>query len=374
MKNYIDQLDKLRIHELRDLARKMGVQSPTTLKKEQIISEIMDILSGEKQPYVTTSRQGRPPRNQDKALSIEDVFEDKGAEFEPYVLRTEDDNEVYYLAQPSAKYYVVDDKMKENDICGYVEIKQNYGVLHPDGFLPSENDIKFSLASVKKYNLKNGDYVTALIQVNNKEVELDNVIKRYKGRLEYEKMESFGLKYPLKAKSHKYMCGGKYYSEKENVGQMYDFINNTANEICDANDCLVRVIYVDALTENIELDVRVESLVLPINKTPYEVASAVNLFVQNCAREAENNRKVVLLICGFNSLLKYYNALYNHNNFTFEVNYNALVEIKNILALCKSVSENTNMTLITSQLKSMPTSIKDALEYEIKPFFNEIME
>lgn len=374
MKKYIDELDKLRIHELRDLARKMGVQSPTTLKKEQIISSILDILSGEKQPYINTSRQGRPPRNQDKALSIEDVFEDKGAEFKPYVLRTEDDNESYCLAQPSAQYLVVDDKMNENDVCGYVEIKHNYAILHQQGFLPSNDDIKFSLNTVKNFKLRNGDYITATLDVNNREVELKQVYKRHNSNLNYDLMQSFELKYPLKAKSHKYLCGGKYYSEKDNIQQMYQFINNTANELCKNNDCIVRVIYVDAITENILLESNVEALVLPYNKTPYEVASAVNLFVQNCIREVETNQKVVLLICGFSNLLKYYNTLYNNNNFVSEVNYNAIVEIKNILSACKSVSENTNITLITSQLKNMPNFIKEALEYEIKPFFTEIME
>ena len=39
-----EYIDKLRIHELRDFARKLGVASPTTLKKEELIAKIISIV------------------------------------------------------------------------------------------------------------------------------------------------------------------------------------------------------------------------------------------------------------------------------------------------------------------------------------------
>ena len=49
----IEYIEKLRIHELRDFARSVGVNSPTTMKKEQLIEEITEKLSG------LISKQGR---------------------------------------------------------------------------------------------------------------------------------------------------------------------------------------------------------------------------------------------------------------------------------------------------------------------------
>ena len=40
----IEHIEKLRIHELRDFARSMGVQSPTTMKKRELISKINNLL------------------------------------------------------------------------------------------------------------------------------------------------------------------------------------------------------------------------------------------------------------------------------------------------------------------------------------------
>ena len=55
-----EYLEELGIHNLREEARTIGVQSPTRLKKEMIISEIMAIVNGEKAP-VKPSGRGRPP-------------------------------------------------------------------------------------------------------------------------------------------------------------------------------------------------------------------------------------------------------------------------------------------------------------------------
>ena len=38
--NSLEYIQKLRIHELRDFARQIGVSSPTTMKKEALIEKI----------------------------------------------------------------------------------------------------------------------------------------------------------------------------------------------------------------------------------------------------------------------------------------------------------------------------------------------
>lgn len=55
-------LNDLNIFALRDFARRTGVSSPTSKKKEELIKEIMEIVSGEKKPVVSKSKQGRPPK------------------------------------------------------------------------------------------------------------------------------------------------------------------------------------------------------------------------------------------------------------------------------------------------------------------------
>ena len=49
----------MRIYELRDFARKVGVQSPTSKKKDVLIKEIEAIMSGKAKPHKTV--KGRKP-------------------------------------------------------------------------------------------------------------------------------------------------------------------------------------------------------------------------------------------------------------------------------------------------------------------------
>ena len=50
------------IFELRNMARDMGVNSPTVLKKEELIDKMLKIIKGEEKPQMPKSRQGRPPK------------------------------------------------------------------------------------------------------------------------------------------------------------------------------------------------------------------------------------------------------------------------------------------------------------------------
>ena len=59
MKLTKEELENYCIYDLRTIAREVGVKAPTVLRKEQLLDEILLILSGEKQPNFT-SKRGRP--------------------------------------------------------------------------------------------------------------------------------------------------------------------------------------------------------------------------------------------------------------------------------------------------------------------------
>lgn len=57
-----EQLEELSIFALRELARNKGVKSPTSKKKEELISEIVAIANGVQEPCFNKTKQGRPPK------------------------------------------------------------------------------------------------------------------------------------------------------------------------------------------------------------------------------------------------------------------------------------------------------------------------
>lgn len=57
-----DSLEKINIYTLRNVAREIGVKSPTSLTKPLLIEEILQIQSGQSKPS-QPSKRGRPIKN-----------------------------------------------------------------------------------------------------------------------------------------------------------------------------------------------------------------------------------------------------------------------------------------------------------------------
>ena len=68
------EIDKLGVYELRELARTLGVASPTTKKIKQLKEEILKIYSGEIKVEPTGKRLGRPPKSMVRREEISDFL------------------------------------------------------------------------------------------------------------------------------------------------------------------------------------------------------------------------------------------------------------------------------------------------------------
>ncbi len=378
MKNYTAQLNELRIHELRDLARKMGVHSPTTLKKEEIISEILELLSGTKAPYVKTSKQGRPPRNQDKSLSFTDIFtEDEKSELPTAETQYPkfDDAFPYYLAQPKASYGIGEHDGPEKTVSGCLEIRANYGVVHVNGCLQSDKDYLIPKNVVEENNLKNGQMVIGKIYCK------QNTPNMFMHDVKSEKMPEFDLD-DVKPnnltkeinltdlKILNVMLGGRYYFENVNPQKTYELSANLCNSLQKQNKYKVKYVCLNALNELVkDLNENIETLILPFNNTPEHTIQTVELFIDKCKREVETGNHVVIVFQNFMELIKYYNVTLNNSLFT-NVLYNTLVKVKNLLFNAKFVNEKSSLTLLTCESNNYPPAVKDCVNYELLPLFN----
>ena len=137
MSEKITDLDLLRIHELRDLARKMGVNAPTSKKKETLIGEIKKIMNGEAVPFSDKSNKGRPVRNSGSSFDVVDLILPTQEEFSSF-----DDSYEYEINQEKMRFmvnmeyaeYNSDENESDEHVEGLIEIKpEGYGVLHVQG-------------------------------------------------------------------------------------------------------------------------------------------------------------------------------------------------------------------------------------------------
>ncbi len=155
-------LSSLRIHELRDLARKIGVQSPTSKKKEELVSQAMQILNGESEPYKALNKKGRPNKSETQVNTLMEFFMPEDVELESSVTyKTNQFDFSYYVGMPEIQYDVESNPKAE----GYVEITANgVGIVRVNGFETSEDDIFIHEMIVSKNDLKTGDYVEAYVK------------------------------------------------------------------------------------------------------------------------------------------------------------------------------------------------------------------
>ena len=148
--NY-DKLNELSIFALRELARRTGVYSPTSKKKDELINEILEIMEGKKEPYLPKTRQGRPPK--DYGYSFAEALN-------PSISRQQPSYQTPILAQnlPTFKYDT------DGLICGYVE-----NISPVSACLWIRDNLNFNCiyipnSIINTFKLKTGDFIHAHLE------------------------------------------------------------------------------------------------------------------------------------------------------------------------------------------------------------------
>lgn len=166
-----NKLNELNIFVLRDLARRTGVNSPTSKKKDELIKGIVEILSGEKQPQINKTKQGRPPK----------VF---GYDF-ANVFNAQSLNNI--TLNQTMEPYSNDDI---TTVAGWVElVNNNSAILWVNRNLKNET---FFIPSsvVGQQELRNGDRVVVELGVNDNQYYVKNIfsINGYPVKQQIERM------------------------------------------------------------------------------------------------------------------------------------------------------------------------------------------
>ena len=213
------QLNDLSIFSLRELARRTGVNSPTSKRKNQLIEEIIAIREGRQQPASTSSRQGRPPKG-----FILDLYE-----------VAESDNKVLTLKQNDN-----DENAEKCFVSGYVEkLNNNVGFL----WIKEGDSFKTYFIPMAAFgdNVLSGDYVNAEMiknsdgMVTKKVIDIEGIpVENFNKRPNYnslnhvlptknicsvEKYKKFNFKYG----ENVFVYGN---NNSENTNCVIDILNN----------------------------------------------------------------------------------------------------------------------------------------------------
>jgi len=342
------KLNELNIFALRDLARRTGVNSPTSKKKEELIKGILEIMSGEKKPDQTKTKQGRPPK----------VFAyDFLGMINP---QNQTDLSKITLNQPKVKY-------EDKDIAtvaGWIElVGNNSAILWVEKNL--KNEIFFvSKDAMKDYNIKMGDRVVAevCLDENTRVVKQifsinDNPILKFSNsRTEYDEICHVLPKLALQFQNQAY--NQFKFLKGENVF-IYGSNNNQNTTV--AVDMLMSAKIENKIYINISLSERnklylsnlknTENFVSLITDDVDVAKRIVMLAIERAKRILELGEDVVVVVDDLQSIVG------------IDSNLNL---IKSFVTLAKSTDNNGSITLLAIMPNDSQKQIEKLADKKIK--------
>lgn len=381
MKEYIDEysMRQASIFELRNLARDIGVNSPTIYKKEELISKILKIASGEEKPQMPKSRQGRPP----KKMHV--YAEDKKNAYFLKGLNKNDCNNFLNLAMPKKDFddekfnnswllacpntYKYDYASDDASFC--YEQGQGYLLMMEDGsgFIfqkgrcaNADTAIYISKKDIAENKLRSGDFITCVCKkiLSNEtryltEIKsinsIDFVDYNLNARKVFEELEiKHGSEEFLFNKNvektilsnvkvgFRNILKCKYLSEYTNILQKLSIENS---------GCNVVALCLEVLPEQeglLKLGANFEVFYTLYGDTEKQNSITVDLAVERIKRLAEQNKDVVFVVNDLGKLIKFQN--FALGNDAYEIKYKSLNNVFKVLTLARKTSEQ-NVTVLS---------------------------
>lgn len=349
-------LDKLGIHELRDLARQVGVHLPTTYKREDLYKEIEAILSGEKEPYKKKNNQGRPPK----------------------VVRNADITEILL---PNVKDdFIIDNNVSENlcfnansavlanttetDFVGYVKLLDNYGIVKTKTF----DVVYLTYAIISRYDLRSGDYVfgfskestdkrniaTDILKINN--VTVNNFVRPV--------VELTNNKRLVNVLGNEVVIGGTSLIKT----------NTNALDIATSLSKEYSVILLNINSKDANFNYKQENVTIVnvnFNMSDKDIYEISDLTFDIAKTQANQGKELVLVVNSLTALIKAHNISLTGNFSVDTIKSEVIKNVKNIM-IKPYVANNSSYTIIDVENKNLQRNLNEVLTYELNDFFDKV--
>ena len=397
MNNYLDEysMRQASIFELRNIAREMGVNSPTIYKKETLIEKILKIMNGEEKPQMPKSRQGRPPKNLSKhkyiPTNLENIvsYKDLVKSQEPlpeekrYDFDTPSTGGCSLLASSCFTYGVDSSKENnnplkfENEKGYFLKIDSENGYIFEEGRTSNiENVIYVPESYINAYNIKSGDLVDCgtkrVSSTNTKYLALVNSINGIADirpeRLDFDNInivENNGeIKIDETILSENIICGSRNVFLTPTLRCYSKIIQSFSN--LKENDIVVNLC-LDALPEDVSLfknKPNFENFYTMLGDSDKQNNITVNLAVERVKRLTEQNKNVIFLVNEIKKVIKYQNFTLGYS--ADDVKNKSLNNCYSILSLARTTELKTSVTIISIfKLNGEETSFVKQIKYEL---------
>ncbi len=326
-------LEDMSIFALREFARRVGVASPTSKKKEQLIAEIIEIREGKRQPNLNSQKHGRPPKQNNL--------------FDPQPVRPYERDSYTLVLEQKRPVFSFEDS---TTVVGYVEILQN-----GTGLMWRQNKFNYDWVYIPSEvvftsRVITGDLITAELGISDNQPCVKKVLNINScpiTQFNYKRKNYLDFSHILPNKKLQFST-----AEYQNLGLMrgesvyfYGSDNNDNSQtiINLLNSCEASKIYVNfSLAEKnlgfVKKVERAELFVSYLTDSAENAKRLLNLLIERAKRLFEAGENVVIVIDDVNSLLEVENALSQTKSLmSLTKNTNALGSIT-IWAVMKNVS------------------------------------
>lgn len=350
-------LSSLRIHELRDLARKIGVKCPTALKKEDIINQVMQILNGESQPYKAPSKKGRPSKSDNQINTLMEFFMPEDVNFDLPIKPQEDFD--FFVNMPQVEY-----NMGKNEVVeGMVEIALNgVGIIRVNNFTTSSEDVFIHEMIIMNNKLQTGDYVEAYAKliIPNRPRAVTKIISVNKNLKESKKVAEI----ECKELGKKLKMGDSVLMFSSNPSTN-DFALKLFNELNDEVNMYVSAYEKQDLknTQN-----QIYAYVNPYG-TYKDIYCCYNLAI-NRAKVISSKTSVSMVI---NSLSSYYRALEALLCEKVENPAKLNVVVKEEILKCFKILKESGVKVIVVESLKLEPKIKEFFEFELSKIVDDVI-
>lgn len=377
MKTYFDKevLQQSSIFELRNIAREIGVYSPTIYKKEDLIEKIFQIVNGEVKPYVPKSKQGRPPKSLMNPVR-KSVFDQ--------ILPTEErtyniEEEPSLCLSESMIAFLEDDKAKAKtnfDIEGVIELT-SYGYGFVKSIAKTYTTFEGAYISqnlISNHKLKNGDYIKgrAKLLEEDKPYVLYEITSVNDGAMvqDFDKLDvTYSLtRLELNNEIDNFLVGSAnlIIQNKEDESSAYDYLKSISD------DYKLIIVKLDANKEQefIQKSLQEEHYYTTMLQKPSEHIGVVKLALSRAKRLASQGSNIVLCIDGVDKVIKNQNALYSND--LLDIKSNTFDIIKQLSMSARQLKTIGSLTIVGLYNQKRDNSFDALATSELEDYFSKI--
>jgi transcription termination factor Rho len=376
-----ESLQKLGIFELRNLAREVGVYSPTIYKKQEIIDKILEIVTGKKEPYIAKTKQGRPPKSINSVNNILDIFIPKNAIANSYEKYNSSYDELINTSRLVAMEKNANNSYNahtENLVKGVLEVSESgYGFCYLERCQSKNQMHNFFLSNtiIEKYGLRTGDFLEGYVKklaedkplimykiksVN--KIEVDNFNKKRKA------FNSSQAHYPIKKiklDESKLSVNRLFLNRFLPIGygqraivilpkntDYSSLITNYLNSILKSDNIYKKCILTDErpedVTEYFQNLIDTSIIYTNVEEICTQATQKIELYIERAKRRVEEGSDVILFISNLNRLQNLYKKqlAVNGSSTSSQDEINSLTMVKKLLSSARRTSDMGTLTII----------------------------